>query len=195
MTRILQIRRGTTTQNNQFTGMPGELTFDTTTKVLRVHDGETLGGFELARRDQIGDGTGGGSDFDINSVPAEFWQSIIEQYAPSCDASLSTEDGYPMSIANVAYLEYLFEDATDAKIIQTALICQTPEAGYNIGDEVTAWGIGTRTNPMPNFDYSKDGLVARLMVGGENFWVSHKTNGTTTNITNSKWKIKFTVWY
>lgn len=42
--RILQIYRGTTAQNNAFTGAQGEITMDTTRKELRVHDGSTVGG-------------------------------------------------------------------------------------------------------------------------------------------------------
>ena len=44
----VQFRRGTTTQNNNFTGAVGEVTVDTTLDVLRVHDGSTAGGFALA---------------------------------------------------------------------------------------------------------------------------------------------------
>ena len=47
----LQIRRGSTSDHNSFTGAAGELTVDTTKDTLRVHDGSTAGGFELARAD------------------------------------------------------------------------------------------------------------------------------------------------
>ena len=43
----VQLRRGTATQNNAFTGAIGELSFDTTNKQLRVHDGSTAGGFKI----------------------------------------------------------------------------------------------------------------------------------------------------
>lgn len=43
----VQFRRGTTAQNNSFTGALGELSVDTTLSVLRVHDGATAGGFTL----------------------------------------------------------------------------------------------------------------------------------------------------
>lgn len=43
----LQLRRGTTVDNNSFTGAIGELTMDTNTKSLRIHDGETIGGVEI----------------------------------------------------------------------------------------------------------------------------------------------------
>jgi len=43
----VQFRRGTTTQNNNFTGAAGELSVDTTLNVIRVHDGTTAGGHTL----------------------------------------------------------------------------------------------------------------------------------------------------
>lgn len=44
MTKTIQLLRGTTAQNDAFTGAAGELTVDTTTNELRVHDGSTAGG-------------------------------------------------------------------------------------------------------------------------------------------------------
>jgi len=51
MPTILQLRRGTTTEHNSFTGAVGEVTVDTTKDTLVVHDGSTQGGFELALAD------------------------------------------------------------------------------------------------------------------------------------------------
>jgi len=45
MPTVLQHRRGTTTQNNSFTGAVGELAIDTTLNVVVVQDGTTAGGF------------------------------------------------------------------------------------------------------------------------------------------------------
>jgi len=45
----LQVRRGTATQHNTFTGAAGELTLDTTHNSLRIHDGSSAGGHETAR--------------------------------------------------------------------------------------------------------------------------------------------------
>ena len=47
MATALQLRRGTTAQNNAFTGAVGELSVDTQTEALIVHDGSTAGGFEV----------------------------------------------------------------------------------------------------------------------------------------------------
>ena len=47
MPTALQFRRGTTSQNNSFTGAVGEISVDTTLDTLRLHDGSTAGGFAL----------------------------------------------------------------------------------------------------------------------------------------------------
>ena len=44
MAKLLKLRRGTTTEHNSFTGAAGEVTVDTTTNGLVVHDGSTQGG-------------------------------------------------------------------------------------------------------------------------------------------------------
>lgn len=53
MSRQVQLRRGTTAQNNNFTGAVGEVTVDTTAKTLRVHDGTTPGGTVLAKKADV----------------------------------------------------------------------------------------------------------------------------------------------
>ena len=45
MPTVVQFRRGTTAQNNSFTGAAGEISIDTDLDVVRVHDGTTAGGF------------------------------------------------------------------------------------------------------------------------------------------------------
>lgn len=78
MSKQIQIRRGSATEHEDFTGALGEVTMDTTNKTLRVHDGETVGGIAMAKQ----------SDLDkfnrymipdyenvqqnINSAPAEY---------------------------------------------------------------------------------------------------------------------------
>lgn len=48
MATQVQLRRGTTAQNAAFTGVEGEVTFDTQTHRLLTHDGVTVGGFKTA---------------------------------------------------------------------------------------------------------------------------------------------------
>lgn len=51
MPTILQFRRGTSSQNDAFTGSAGEVTVDTTNDALRIHDNSTAGGFETVARE------------------------------------------------------------------------------------------------------------------------------------------------
>ena len=44
MPKQVRLRRGTTAQHTTFTGADGEVTFDSTKKILVVHDGVTAGG-------------------------------------------------------------------------------------------------------------------------------------------------------
>jgi len=49
MATQVQFRRGTATQNNNFTGAQGELSVNLSNYALRLHDGVTAGGYEIAR--------------------------------------------------------------------------------------------------------------------------------------------------
>ena len=49
MPTTLQFRRGTASQNNAFTGSIGEISIDTESDTIRVHDGSTAGGFALTQ--------------------------------------------------------------------------------------------------------------------------------------------------
>lgn len=53
----IQLRQGTTTEHNSFTGAVGEVTVDTTKKTVVVHDGVTAGGTPLLKASQLVDST------------------------------------------------------------------------------------------------------------------------------------------
>ena len=187
MTRILQVRRGSAAQHNNFTGLCGEITMDTTNNTLRVHDGETLGGIQLARKDEITQ-----SNFDINSVSATFWTNLFANYQTSC---IHSETSSLITITNATVIDYSFETNSTPIYADVVLVCQTPQAGYSIDDAVRAFGIGNYAYPRVNTYVSGGVLHARLFVNEQNFWVFHKTDGTPVNITNANWKIKITVYY
>jgi hypothetical protein len=58
-TKRVRLRKGTEQEHQSFAGASAEVTFDTTKKTLRVHDGSTLGGLEIskARYDVVGAAT------------------------------------------------------------------------------------------------------------------------------------------
>ena len=81
MPTVVQFRRGTTAQNDAFTGAVGELSIDTQKDTLRVHDGSTAGGFELLQRNLTNQTIGGNmipdtdSAYDLGS-PTNKWRSL-----------------------------------------------------------------------------------------------------------------------
>ena len=190
MTRVLQIRRGTTAQNNDFTGLPGEITMDTDAKTLRIHDGKTLGGFALQRADNTASDTG---TLNLDAVPDEFWADIVAKHTPMPYTVFESTPA-PMN-SQCSYLNYVVNGEQKPRFIQTALVCQSPDAGYSVGDEVCAFGIGSRTNPCPNYTIDHDGLHICLMVGHEKYWASHRDTGATTELTDTNWCILFRVYY
>lgn len=184
MTRVLQIRRGTTTQNDMFTGMAGEITMDTDKKTIRIHDGETLGGFEIARSE---------NSFDITTVPAEFWEQTIQQYK---QPEIKLFESNPVPIAsNVAGITYNTNIKNKPKFIQMSLVCVTAEAGYNMDEEVNAFGTGNTCATNPNCEMTEYGISIHFLNGYEKYWVRHKETGEKTLITDENWKILFRVYY
>ncbi len=187
MTRVLQIRRGTAAQHENFVGMPGEITMDTDNKNIRLHDGQTLGGFIIG-----GGNSTGNNEFDITTVPDEFWAHTVAKHTPAPFTVIETEPMTPNS--NAAGLDYIIGGNEKPVFIQTVLVCQIPQAGYNINDEVWCWGIGNRANPNPTPVYDTDGLHIRLMTNNEKFWVNNKNTGTQSEITDTNWSILFRVY-
>lgn len=53
MAKVLQHRRGTSSEHANFTGAAGEITFDTTNKRLVAHDGSTEGGIPMAKVSEV----------------------------------------------------------------------------------------------------------------------------------------------
>lgn len=49
----IQFIRGTKAQNEKYLGQEGEITIDLTDKRIHVHDHETIGGYKMARLDEI----------------------------------------------------------------------------------------------------------------------------------------------
>lgn len=68
--RTLQILRGTTAQNDAYTGSAGELTMDTTTNELRLHDGSTAGGHIIYNKSDVNTALLNKADVDLSNINA-----------------------------------------------------------------------------------------------------------------------------
>lgn len=53
MATVLQLRRGNIASTQAFTGANGEITINTDTETIHVHDGVTAGGFALQRAQEM----------------------------------------------------------------------------------------------------------------------------------------------
>lgn len=125
MPTVLQFRRGTTSQNNSFTGAAGELSIDTDRDVLRVHDGSNAGGHALLGYkiyadilNGQSDGTGniGNASNGLNTVHAK---STSSQYADLSEKYLCDtkyQPGTVVILGGASELTQCISD-TDPKVV------------------------------------------------------------------------------
>lgn len=111
MSRQIQIRRGTATEHENFTGAIGEVTMDTTNNTLRVHDGQTLGGVALARADKI-------VERIENPAPRRIWISVPHNLATRYNVVCEHNLGLSADEIKAANAEVLFYNKTTGKIIR-----------------------------------------------------------------------------
>jgi hypothetical protein len=107
MPTTVQFRRGTSTQNDAFTGAAGELSIDTTNKTIRVHDGSTAGGARLALNSERDD------NLSVANATVLFANKMhvanVTSLFTTSDASIATK----MAVSNVTSL-FTTSDATVA---------------------------------------------------------------------------------
>jgi len=90
----LQLRRGTSTENDAFTGALGEVTIDTTNNQLRVHDGSTTGGFISGKVYTAGSGLSLSNDeFSIDQNGVTSTELNVSGTGSAGQALLSDGDG------------------------------------------------------------------------------------------------------
>ncbi len=155
----VQFRRGTTAQNEAFTGAVGEISVDTTLDTVRVHDGSTAGGIRLARFSEIeaGDitavvaGTGLSGGATSGSATVNLSHLGLESLAdPNDDQIIFWDD----SAGATAFLDL----GTNLAISGTTINATDTNTTYSAGTGVTLSGttfsipqvITTTSNPTFN---------------------------------------------
>lgn len=98
--KSLQILRGTTSENTTYTGSAGSFTFDTETKEVRVHDGETPGGFIIGGVNQ--GPVGYGFAYDSASIYGPIFGSYLGMhFDTSADFSLLFASHFDLETYNL----------------------------------------------------------------------------------------------
>jgi hypothetical protein len=202
MPTVLQFRRGTTSQNNSFTGSPGELSVDTDLDVIRVHDGSTPGGFAqvglncvqtIANKIYTGTSlsvTGnitGGNVLPTGNVVLSDTQSIsIGSLVITDDTIRSTEHtitiGSTGNIGNVIIGGNLTVNGNTTTINSTTV--STNDLTYNLANNAStslqANGGGIEVGPVGN------PFITFLYNNSSNAWVSSAGLAVTGSITNNQ---------
>jgi hypothetical protein len=157
MSTQVQYRRGTATQNNAFTGALAEITVDTTNLTLRVHDGVTAGGSNLATVTYVNNEI---SSLSANSITDG--NSNVKVYANG-NVAISVQ-----SVANTV----IFTNA-GVEITGTINVTGNIVAG-NISGNTISGEIGTATQP----NITSVGTLTSLSVTG-NIITSGNISGNT----------------
>lgn len=176
MSTQVQLRRGSTTEHNSFTGAAGEVTVDTTKKTLVVHDGSTAGGVPLAKESAL-------SSYLTTTAAGT-------TYAPLASPTFTGTVTIPAGASISGYLT----TASAASTYQT----QAGMSGYlttgAVGTTVQAYDANTaKTNVAQSYSAAQRGTHVTLTDGatitpdfaaGNHFTVTLGGNRTLANPTN-----------
>ena len=191
MSRQIQIRRGTATEHESFTGAIGEITMDTTNNTLRVHDGTTVGGTILAKLDQIIP--------DLSTLDSEHAHQLIgnriwisNEYSVSYSANVEITHNLNISDIRMA-------SATPYLHFTTAA------AGYDVGDILSNFVLcgqyymyGSLLVGVVNYgnflNLTTNTVIIPRLINQTSVAVFHKTTGIATlvDISNVKVSVKIT---
>jgi hypothetical protein len=159
MPTVVQFRRGTTSQNNAFTGALGELSIDTQLDTIRVHDGSTAGGFELVQKAATQTLTNKTINLTSNTLSA----TLAQLNTAISDADVSTIDG----------TETLTNKTLASPVVTTQLTSTT--ASFTLLDTPTTINFGAAASSL-NIGNTSAGVANTLNLA---------TAATSTGITKT----------
>ena len=124
----VRMRRGSTLDNDLFTGEEGEITIDTTVKTIRVHDDITPGGFALALA-------------DLSNISEETLKDLIRDVMNSTGGEGG--EGEPMAIGDIK-MSYAAQDPEEFHRTDGSTLSKTEYADLYalIGDRYNLSGVG-----------------------------------------------------
>jgi len=144
----VQFRRGTTAQNNSFTGAAGEISVNTSNNTIRVHDGATAGGFELAKRGNVSVLTTGTSA-ELAAIISDETGSgaLVFGTSPAITTSLTTPSA-SFDLINTTATTVNFAKAATAISIGAASGSTTVNNDLVVTGNVTVNGTTTTVNAV-----------------------------------------------
>ena len=185
MSTQIQYRRGTSAENNAFTGALGEITVDTTNKTLRVHDGVTAGGSQvLSVSNTTGNSVIAGNLIPSSNVTYDLGSSTLRWRTAYFSASTIdlggstigvTGDSFSFSVAGTPPITMSANGAMTSNTLTAATVTvtsTTQSTSISTGALVINGGLGVAKDVFLN---------ANLTVGG-NLFVNG--NVTTLNANN-----------
>ena len=119
MAKVVQRRRGTTSEHSSFVGLVGEITVNTTTKTAVVHDGTTAGGFALARSDGTNLSTAAGTISGASLVGNSIGIGQLNVADGTAGQVLSTDGSANLSFINVGLSSLGITDGTAGQVLST----------------------------------------------------------------------------
>lgn len=129
----LQLRRGTTLQNEAFTGAVGEPTLDTETGLIHIHDGQTQGGKEFIDPVVAFQVPTADNNYTWYRLYASGW---VEQGGQaSVSQSASTTVSLPITMANTTfYVNFNTTDTADgASVSRSTRITSASQIELRLG--------------------------------------------------------------
>ena len=76
------------------------------------------------------------------------------------------------------------------KFVQLFLVCQTAEAGYSINDVVCYGNTGTFASATSGISITVTSTSVIYRITDNTLWLTHKTSGTSSNLTLANWKLR-----
>ena len=142
----VQFRRGTTAQNNNFTGAAGELSVNTSNNTIRVHDGVTVGGYELAKAGNIRS-LFVGTSADVAAVVSDETGSgsLVFGTSPTITTSLTTPSS-SFDLINTTATTVNFAKAATTLSIGGSSGTTTVNNGLVVTGDLTVNGTTTTIN-------------------------------------------------
>ena len=119
MAKVVQRRRGTTSEHSSFVGLVGEITVNTTTKTAVVHDGTTAGGFALARSDGTNLSTAAGTISGASLVGNSIGIGQLNVTDGTAGQVLSTDGSANLSFINVGLSSLGISDGSSGQVLST----------------------------------------------------------------------------